>query len=89
MVDGFYDIFTDEIHGLPPQRKVEFETKLVPVTITISRALYILAQSEMKDLKQQFQDLLDKRYIRPSVSPWGEPMLFVKKKDGSMWLCID
>ncbi|KAL4032611.1 hypothetical protein IC575_005691 [Cucumis melo] len=48
-----------------------------------------MAPAELKELKVQLQELLDKGFIRPSVSPWGAPVLFVKKKDGSMRLCID
>jgi len=55
----------------------------------ISKALYRMAPAEMKELKTQLQELLDKGFIRPSVSPWGAPVLFVKKKDGSMRLCVD
>ncbi|XP_073035204.1 uncharacterized protein [Primulina eburnea] len=89
VVCEFPDVFPDEIPGFPPVREVEFGIELMPGTAPISRAPYRLAPSEMRELKQQLQDLLDKGYIRPSVSPWGAPVLFVKKKDGSMRLCID
>ncbi|XP_073026627.1 uncharacterized protein [Primulina eburnea] len=89
VVCEFPDVFPDEIPGFPPIREVEFGIELMPGTTPISRAPYRLAPSEMRELKQQLQDLLDKGYIRPSVSPWGAPVLFVKKKDGSMRLCID
>ncbi|XP_073029363.1 uncharacterized protein [Primulina eburnea] len=89
VVCEFPDVFPDEIPGFPPIREVEFGIELIPGTTPISRAPYRLAPSEMRELKQQLQDLLDKGYIRPSVSPWGAPVLFVKKKDGSMRLCID
>ncbi|XP_073035271.1 uncharacterized protein [Primulina eburnea] len=89
VVNEFPDVFPDEIPGFPPEREVEVEIELVPGTALISRAPYRLAPTEMKELKQQLQDLLDKGYIRPSVSSWGAPVLFVKKKDGSMRLCID
>ncbi|XP_073153806.1 uncharacterized protein [Henckelia pumila] len=70
-------------------RKVEFGIELVPGTTPISHAPYHIAPAEMRELQQQLKDLLDKRYIRPRVSPWGVPVLFVKKKHGSMHLCID
>ena len=60
-----------------------------PGTTPISQAPYRMAPAELKELKIQLQELLDKGYIRPSVSPWGAPVLFVKKKDGTMRLCID
>ncbi|XP_073031302.1 uncharacterized protein [Primulina eburnea] len=79
-VDEFPDVFLDEIPGFPPEREVEAEIELVPGTVPISRAPYRSAPTEMKELKQQLQDLLDKVYIRPSVSSWGAPVLFVKKR---------
>ncbi|KAL0554431.1 hypothetical protein IC582_008352 [Cucumis melo] len=75
--------------GLPPHREVEFAIELEPGTVPISRAPNRMAPAELKELKVQLQELLDKGFIRPSVSPWGAPVLFVKKKDGSMRLCID
>ncbi|XP_073273296.1 uncharacterized protein [Primulina huaijiensis] len=87
--DEFLDVFPDEIPGFPPEREMDAEIELVPGTTPISRAPYRLAPTEMKELKQQLQDLLEKGYIRPSVSLWGTLVLFVKKKDGSMRLCID
>ena len=68
---------------------MEFTIDLAPRTIPISKAPYRMAPMELKELKIQLQELLDKGFIRPSVSPWGAPILFVKKKDGSMRLCID
>ena len=68
---------------------MEFTIELVPGTAPISKAPYRMAPVELKELKEQLQDLLDKGFIKPSVSPWGAPVLFVKKKDGSMHLCID
>ncbi|XP_075489589.1 uncharacterized protein LOC142528426 [Primulina tabacum] len=86
VVCEFPNVFTDDIPGFHPIREVEFGIELVPGTAPISHAPYRLAPSEMRELKQQLQDLLDKGYIRSSVSPWGAPVLFVKKKDGSMRL---
>ncbi len=74
---------------MPPAREVEFRIDLVPGTEPISKAPYRMAPAEMAELKLQLQELLDKGFIRPSVSPWGAPILFVKKKDGTMRMCID
>ncbi|GJX61826.1 putative reverse transcriptase domain-containing protein [Tanacetum coccineum] len=79
-------------HGdgsLPPTRQVEFHIDLVPGAAPVARAPYRLAPSEMKELADQLQELSDKGFIRPSSSPWGAPVLFVKKKDGSLRMCID
>ncbi|XP_075485291.1 uncharacterized protein LOC142525011 [Primulina tabacum] len=89
IVREFPDVFTEELSGTVPNREVEFEIDLVPGAAPISKAPYRMAPAELKELKEQLQELLDKRQIRPSVSPWGAPVLFVKKKDGSMRLCID
>ncbi|KAA0035808.1 DNA/RNA polymerases superfamily protein [Cucumis melo var. makuwa] len=79
----------DDLSGLPPDREIEFTIELLPGTAPISQAPYRMASSELKELKMQLQELVDKGYIRPSVSPWGAPVLFVKKKDGTLRLCID
>ncbi|KAL0562064.1 hypothetical protein IC582_002514 [Cucumis melo] len=89
VVGDYPDVFPEELPGLPPHREVEFAIELEPGTVPISRAPYRMAPAELKELKVQLQELLDKGFIRPSVSPWGAPVLFVKKKDGSMRLCID
>ncbi|KAA0065422.1 ty3-gypsy retrotransposon protein [Cucumis melo var. makuwa] len=89
VVRDYLDVFSEELSGLPPHREVEFAIELEPGTVPISRAPYRMAPAELKELKVQLQELLDKGFIRPSVSPWGAPVLFVKKKDGSMRLCID
>ncbi|GJS90301.1 putative reverse transcriptase domain-containing protein [Tanacetum coccineum] len=75
--------------GLLPSRQVEFKIELVPGAAHVARAPYQLAPSEMKELARQLQELSDKGFIRPSSSPWGAPVLFVKKKDGSFRMCID
>ncbi|GJX00213.1 putative reverse transcriptase domain-containing protein [Tanacetum coccineum] len=79
----------DVIIGLPPARPVEFQIDLIPGAAPVARAPYRLAPSEMKELSKQLQELSDKGFIRPSSSPWGAPVLFVKKKDGSFRMCID
>ncbi|GJZ71548.1 putative reverse transcriptase domain-containing protein [Tanacetum coccineum] len=83
------DLFPEDLPGLPPARPVEFQIDLVPGAAPVARAPYRLAPSEMKELSEQLQELSDKGFIRPSSSPWGAPVLFVKKKDGSFRMCID
>nr|GEZ22718.1 putative reverse transcriptase domain-containing protein [Tanacetum cinerariifolium] len=79
----------EELPGLPPTRPVEFQIDLVPGAAPVTRAPYRLAPFEMKELAEQLKELSDKGFIRPSSSPWGAPVLFVKKKDGSFQMCID
>jgi hypothetical protein len=88
IVREFPDVFPEDLPGLPPDREVEFSIDLVPGTAPISKAPYRMAPAKLKELKGQLEELLDKGFIRPSASPWGAPVLFVKK-DGSMRLCID
>ncbi|KAL8123967.1 hypothetical protein AgCh_011826 [Apium graveolens] len=82
VVYKFLDVFPDELPGLPPDREIEFTIDLTPGTEPISKAPYRMVHIEMRELAKQLQELLDKGIIRPSVSPWGAPVLFVKKKDG-------
>nr|GEW41450.1 hypothetical protein [Tanacetum cinerariifolium] len=89
IVSEFPDVFPDELPGIPPVRKVEFNIELIPGSESISKAPYRMALIKLKELKDQLQELLERGFIRPSVSPWDAPVLFVKKKDGSMRLCID
>ena len=89
VVREFADVFPEELHGIPPERQVEFRIDLVPGAAPIAKAPYRLAPPEMQELSTQLQELLDKGFIRPSSSPWGAPILFVKKKDGSHQMCID
>ncbi|GJX87662.1 putative reverse transcriptase domain-containing protein [Tanacetum coccineum] len=79
----------DVIIGLPSARPVEFQIDLIPGAAPVARAPYRLALSKMKELSEQLQELSDKGFIRPSYSPWGAPVLFVKKNDGSFRMCID
>ncbi|GKG36584.1 hypothetical protein Tco_0444262, partial [Tanacetum coccineum] len=74
----------EDLPGLPPARPMEFQIDLIPGAAPVARAPYRLAPSEMKELSEQLQELSDKGFIRPSSSPWGAPVLFVKKKDGSL-----
>nr|GEW52714.1 hypothetical protein [Tanacetum cinerariifolium] len=89
VVRDFSDVFSEELSGIPPERKVKFDIELVLGTQPISKAPYRMALIELKELKEQLRQLLDLGFIHPSVSPCGAPVLFVKKKDGSMRLCID
>ena len=89
VVKDFPDVFPEELPGIPPVREVELSIEILPGTAPTSRAPYKVAPTELKELKIQLQELLDKGFIRPSVSPWGAPVLFVKKKDGTLRMCID
>ncbi|XP_050233220.1 uncharacterized protein LOC126681708 [Mercurialis annua] len=89
VVMEYPDVFPDELPGLPPDREIEFCIELAPGTKPISIPPYRMAPAELKELKDQLEELLSCGFIRPSVSPWGAPVLFVKKKDRSFWLCID
>ncbi|KAA3481543.1 DNA/RNA polymerases superfamily protein [Gossypium australe] len=83
------DVFPIELSDLPPIREVEFCIELVPGTMPISIASYRMALTELNELKAQLQELTDRGFPRPRFSPWGAPVLFVKKKDGTMRMCID
>ncbi|WVZ58292.1 hypothetical protein U9M48_008575 [Paspalum notatum var. saurae] len=84
------DVFPEELPGLPPDRDVEFRIDLVPGTAPVSKRPYRMAPDELKELKTQLQEQLDKGFIRPSSSPWGCPAVFVEKKDqGGKRLCVD
>ncbi|GJV39667.1 putative reverse transcriptase domain-containing protein [Tanacetum coccineum] len=85
----FPEVFPEDLHGLPLVRQVEFQIDLVPGAAPIARAPYQLAPAEVQELSTQLQELSDRGFIRPSSSPWGALVLFVKKKDGSFRMCID
>ncbi|KAJ9672728.1 hypothetical protein PVL29_026082 [Vitis rotundifolia] len=89
VVRKFQDVFPDELPGLPPHREFDFSIEVYPGTDPISVSPYRMAPLELKELKTQLDELLGKSFIRPSTSPWGAPVLFVKKKDGTLRLCID
>ncbi|GJS51062.1 putative reverse transcriptase domain-containing protein [Tanacetum coccineum] len=89
VVLDFQEVFPKEFPGVPPTRQVEFRIDLVPGAAPVARAPYRLAPSEMKEMSYQLQELSDKGFIGPNSSPWGAPILFVKKKDGSFRMCID
>ncbi|GJS49428.1 putative reverse transcriptase domain-containing protein [Tanacetum coccineum] len=89
VVREFIDVFPKDLSGLPPQRQVEFCIDLVPGVTPVAKSPYRLVPSEMQELSGLLQELQDKGFIRPSHSAWGAPVLFVKKKDGSLRMCID
>nr|GEX25788.1 hypothetical protein [Tanacetum cinerariifolium] len=89
VVQEFPKVLPEDLPGIPPTRQVEFRIDLVPGAAPVARVPYRLAPSEMKELVDQVQELTDKGFIRPSSSPWGAPVLLVKKKDKSFWMCID
>nr|GFA47268.1 putative reverse transcriptase domain-containing protein [Tanacetum cinerariifolium] len=89
IVRDISEVFLEDLPSLPPTRQVEFQIDLIPGAAPVARAPYRLAPSEMKELSDQLQELSDKVFIRPSSSPWGALILFVKKKDGSFQMCID
>ena len=80
MLQEFEDVFPDEILGLPPKRDIDFTIELVPGAAPMSKTLYRMSTPEMLELKMQLQELLEKKHIRLSVSPWGAPVLFVRRK---------
>lgn len=80
ILQQFQDIFPAEISELPPHREVDFSIELVPRASLESKEPYNMSTPELVELNFRLKETLDKRYIRPSVSPWGEPLLFVKKK---------
>ncbi|GJV32275.1 putative reverse transcriptase domain-containing protein [Tanacetum coccineum] len=89
IIRNFPEVFPDDLPGLSPTRQVEFQIDLIPGAAPVAQTPYQLAPSKMKELSDQLQELSDKGFIRPSSSPWGAPVLFVKKKDGSFRMCID
>ncbi|KAJ9558183.1 hypothetical protein OSB04_012797 [Centaurea solstitialis] len=89
VVRDYPEVFPEDLVSLPPYREIEFRIDLVPGETPIAKAPHRLAPSELKEMLAQLQELLDKGFIRPSTSPWGAPVLFMKKKDGTMRMCID
>nr|GFA31873.1 putative reverse transcriptase domain-containing protein [Tanacetum cinerariifolium] len=89
VVREFPDVFPKDLSGLPPSRKIEFRIDLIYGAMPIAKSPYRLAPTEMQELANQLKEFQDKGFIRPSSSPWGAPVLFVKKKDGSFRMCID
>jgi hypothetical protein len=89
VVCEFPDVFPEDLPGLPPERDVEFVIELKSGTAPISRRSYRMPPNELAGLKTQLQDLLEKGFVRPSLSPWGCPAIFVKKKDQTLRMCMD
>nr|GEY71869.1 putative reverse transcriptase domain-containing protein [Tanacetum cinerariifolium] len=83
------DVFPEDLPGLPPVHQVEFQIDLIPGIAPVARVRYRLAPSEMQELSNQIQELINRGFIRPSTSPWGALILFVKKNDRSFRMCID
>ncbi|XP_069145526.1 uncharacterized protein [Solanum lycopersicum] len=89
VVSEFLEVFPKDLPGVPPEREINFEIDLLQNTQPISVPPYIVAPAELNELKGQLNDLLDKGFIKPSISPWADPVLIVKKKDGFLRMCID
>ena len=89
VVCKYKDVFLDELLGLPPPRDVDFRIELHPGTLPISMTPHRMAPIELQELKVQIQELLGNGFIRLSTSPWGASVLFAKKKDKTLRLCID
>jgi hypothetical protein len=85
----FSDVFPEELLGMPPYREDEFVIDPLPGTTLISKRSYRTSVEELKELKKQLTELQEARYIHSSSSPWGAPVLFVQKKDGSQRMCVD
>ena len=89
IVREYPDVFPEELPGMPPDREVEFLIELVPGAGPIAKRPYPMAVDELKELKKQLDEHLEKGFIRPSSSPWGAPILFVEKKDNTQRLVTD
>jgi hypothetical protein len=83
VVCEYPDVFPDDLPGMPPERDIEFIIDLLPGTAPIAKRPYKISVGELEELKKQLKELLDKQFIRPSSSPWGAPVIFVGKKDGT------
>ena len=89
VVCEYVDVFPDELPGVPPHRDVDFGNELHPDTSTICMTSHRMAPVELQELRVQLQEPLDKRFIRPSTSPWGAPVLFAKKRGKTLRLCMN
>ena len=89
VVCEYPDVFPEELPGMPPDRDIEFIIELVPGTGPIAQKPYRMNPQELEELKKQLDDMLRKGLIRPSASPWGSPVIFVDKRDGTTRLCVD
>lgn len=89
IVNEYPEVFPEELPGMPPDREIEFSIELAPGTAPIAKRPYRMAANELAEIKKQIEELQNKGYVRPSSSPWGTPVLLVKKKDGSERMVID
>jgi hypothetical protein len=89
VVNEFSDVFPEELPGMPPDRDIEFVIELKPGTTPIYKTPYRMATPELVELKEHVKELLEKGFIYPSSSPWGAPVIFIPKKDGTQRLCMD
>jgi hypothetical protein len=89
MVNEFPDVFPEELPGMPPDRDIEFVIELKPGTTPIYKTPFRMTTRELGELKELIKELLEEGFIRPSSSPWGAPVIFVPKKDGTQRLCVD
>jgi hypothetical protein len=89
IVCEYPDVFKEELRGMPPDHDIEFSIELLPGTAPISKRPYRMDVKDLIEPKKQIEELLEKGFIRPSSSPWGAPVLFVNKKDGSRRMCVD
>jgi hypothetical protein len=89
VVQDFPDVFPEELPSMLPDHDIEFLIELLPGTTPISKRLYRMPVNELVELKKQIDEFQAKGFIRPSSSPWGAPVLFVEKKDGTQWMCVD
>jgi hypothetical protein len=89
VVNEFSNVFPEELPGMPPDRDIEFVIELKPGIAPIYKTPYKMATQELAELKEHIEELLGKGFIYPSSSPWGAPVIFVLKKDGTQWLCMD
>jgi hypothetical protein len=87
MVNEFPDVFLEELPCMPPDRDIEFVIDLMPGTTPIYKSPYRMATSQLSELKENIKEILEKGFIHPSSSPWGAPMIFVPKNDGTQRLC--
>jgi hypothetical protein len=87
-ISEYPNVFPEELPGMPPDREIEFVIELVPGTAAIFKRPYRMAANQLAELKEQVQELLDKGYICPSASPWGAPIIFVPKIDGTQRMCV-
>jgi hypothetical protein len=89
VVCEYLDVFPEELPGMPPDRDIEFIIELIPGTAPIAQRAYRMNPQELEELKRKLADMLNKGLIRPSASPWGSPVLFVDKRDGTIRLYVD